>query len=128
MLTGKESSSLGGAGLREAGVSNCSSPDLKAQNQPAGVCALQARFRAPICPETRPASRCQGNCGHSVLSTLRVSSVPCVGGVEGVPGQHPCWEGTATIGKPALGLSSDSSLVAPGNMWPPLTLPCAHVP
>ena len=120
MLKGKESSSLGGAEQREAGVCNSRSAEPES-TKPASstLCrpsSIQSPHRCasqvPGCPETSPGRRDKGTCGHSVLFTLRVSSVsPLCGRDGGGPN-------TASIGKSALGLSSDSSLVAPGNMWP----------
>lgn len=79
MLKGKKSSSLGGAGLREAGVCNSIVQNLKAQSQPAQLSALQAQFREPL---TLPCTQVPINLFGTLLAVM---SLWCL---EGAALQH----------------------------------------
>lgn len=118
MLKGRESSSLGGTERREAGVGSSGGAEPESSKPASSTCPLSSiqspdlcASRVPGCPGTSPGWRGKGNCGHSVLFTLRISSV------SPLCGRHGGGPSTASIRKSALGLSLDSSLVVPGSMW-----------
>lgn len=93
-----------------------------------GSWSSQLRECRPESTEPARPGLCPASPAHSSLLVIcpvhtreaRGSALPlpCVAKDGGDPRAAPLLGSIASIGQPALGLSSGSSLLAPGNVWP----------